>query len=70
MNTLSTNRDIRLLKKVRRQDHSFSNRLNYAKKRMREIRMNMINTTYNSSEDTIDKLQELKGKTKLNFIET
>ena len=27
----------------------------------------MVNTTYNSSEDTIKKLQELKGKTKLKF---
>ena len=27
----------------------------------------MINTTYNSTEDIIDKLQELKGKTKLKF---
>ena len=29
--------------------------------------MNMVNTTYNSKEDTINKLQELKGKTKLKF---
>ena len=29
--------------------------------------MNMINTTYNSTEDMISKLQELKGKTKLKF---
>ena len=27
----------------------------------------MVNTTYNSSEDMINKLQELKGKTKLKF---
>ena len=27
----------------------------------------MVNTTYNSTEDMIDKLQELKGKTKLKF---
>ena len=27
--------------------------------------MNMVNTNYNSTEDMIDKLQELKGKTKL-----
>ena len=27
--------------------------------------MNMINTTYNSTEDMINKLQQLKGKTKL-----
>ena len=29
--------------------------------------MNMVNTTYNSTEDTINKLQSLKGKTKLMF---
>ena len=29
--------------------------------------MNMVNTIYNSTEDIIDKLQELKGKTKLKF---
>ena len=34
---------------------------------MRDIWMNMNNTTYNSTEDMINKLQELKGKTKLKF---
>ena len=29
--------------------------------------MNMVNTTYNSTEDMINKLQLLKGKTKLKF---
>ena len=29
--------------------------------------MNMVNTTYTSTEDMIDKLQELNGKTKLKF---
>ena len=29
--------------------------------------MNMVNTTYNTTEDMIKKLQELKGKTKLKF---
>ena len=29
--------------------------------------MNMVNTTFNSTEDMINKLQELKGKTKLKF---
>ena len=29
--------------------------------------MNMVITTYNSTEDMINKLQQLKGKTKLNF---
>ena len=52
-------------KKVRRHDHDFSTRLNYANKKIREIYINMANTTYNSSEDMINKLQSLKGKTKL-----
>ena len=51
--------------KVLRQDHDFSRRLNYANKRIREIYMNMVNTTYNSSDDMVNKLQEKKGKTKL-----
>ena len=54
-------------KKVLRQSHDFSSRLNYANKKIREIWMNMVNTTYNSTEDMIDKLQSLKGKTKLKF---
>ena len=54
-------------KKIRRQDHDSSTRLNYANKKIREIYINMVNTTYNSSEDMINKLQSLKGKTKLNF---
>ena len=29
--------------------------------------MNMVNTTYYSTQDMIDKLQQLKGKTKLKF---
>ena len=67
-NILLTNKDIKLIKKkVRRQDHNFSTRLNYANKKIREIWMNMVNTTYNSTEDMINKLQELKGKTKLKF---
>ena len=54
-------------KKVIRQDHDFSTRLNYANKKIREIWMNMVNTTYNSTEDMINKLKHLKGKTKLKF---
>ena len=54
-------------KKVLRQSHDFSTRLNYANKKIREIWMNMINTIYNSTEDMINKLQELKGETKLKF---
>ena len=52
-------------KQVRRQDHDFSTRLNYANKKMREIFINMVNTNYISTEDMINKLQSLKGKTKL-----
>ena len=54
-------------KNVLRQSHDFSTRLNYANKKIREIWMNMVNTNYNSTEDMIDKLQSLKGKTKLKF---
>ena len=54
-------------KKVLRQDHYFSTRLPYANKKIREIWMNMVNTTYNSTEDLTNKLQSLKGKTKLKF---
>ena len=54
-------------KKVHRQDRDFSTRLDYANKKVREKYINMANTTYNSSEDMINKLQSLKGKTKLKF---
>ena len=36
---------------------------------MRESWMNMVKTTYNSTKEMIIKLQELKGKTKLNFYQ-
>ena len=52
-------------KKVLRQTHDFSNRLNYANKQIRNIYINMVNTKYNTTEDMIIKLQSLKGKTKL-----
>ena len=55
-------------KKILRQERGFSTRLNYANKKIKEIWMNMVNTTYNSTEDMIDKLQQLKGKIKLNFL--
>ena len=54
-------------KKVLRHSHDFSTRLNYANKKIREIFINMVNTRYNSTEDMINKLQSLKGKTKLKF---
>ena len=66
VNTLPTNRNIRLLKKVLRQDLYFSTRLPYANKEIREIWMNMVNTTYNSTEESIIKLHQLKSKTKIN----
>ena len=52
---------------VLRQDHYFSTRLPYADKKIREICSSMINTTYNSTENMINKIQQLKGKTKLKF---
>ena len=54
-------------KSVLRQDRDFSTRLNYANKKVREIYINMVNTTYNSTDDMITKLQQLKGKSKLKF---
>ena len=54
-------------KNVLRQRRDFSTRLNYANTKIREIYINMVNTTHNSSEDMINKLQSLKGKTKLKF---
>ena len=52
--------------KILRQDHYFSTRLPYANKKIREIWTIMVNTTYNSTEDRINKLEEIKGK-KLKF---
>ena len=54
-------------KKILRQSHDFSSRLNYANKKILEIYISMVNTNYNSTEDMINKLQELKGKTRLKF---
>ena len=54
-------------KKVLRQGRDFSTRLNYANTKIREIDINMVNTNYNTTEDMINKLQSLKGKTKLKF---
>ena len=55
-------------KNILRQDHDFSTRFNCANKKIGEIWMNLVNTGYNSTEDMIDKLQHLKGKTKLKFL--
>ena len=51
-------------KKVLRQDHDFSTRLNYASKMIGDIWIKMVNTKNKSTEDMINKLQELKGKRK------
>ena len=56
-------------KKVRRHDQYFSNRLPYANKKIRETQYSMVNSTYNSTQEMINKLQCLKCKTKLNFYE-
>ena len=53
--------------KILKQERDFSTRLNFANKNIRDIWMNLINTTSNSTEDMIDKLQRLKGKTNLKF---
>ena len=53
-------------KKVLGQDRDFSNRINYAYKKIREIRMNLINTT-KKTEDMIKNLQSFKSKTKITF---
>ena len=39
----------------------------YANKKIREIYYSIVNTTYTSSEDLINNLESLKGKTKLKF---
>ena len=67
VNILSINKNVRLIKKVLRQDPYFSTRLQHAEKKIREIKYSMANTTYNSSEDMINKLQILKGEIKLKF---
>ena len=54
-------------KGVRRQDHYFSTRLPYANTNIREIWMNMVNTTYNSTEETINKFQQFQSKTFFKF---
>ena len=54
-------------KKILTQDRDFSTRLNYANKTLRDIWTSLVNSTFNSTEDMIKKLQELKGKTELKF---
>ena len=55
-------------KKVLRQDHYFSTRLSYANKKIREIWMNMVNTTYNSTEDLINKITKFERKNKIKIL--
>ena len=57
-------------KNVVTQGRDFSTRLNYANKKIKEIWMNTVNTTYNTTEGMIDNLQQLKGKTKLKFYKS
>ena len=45
----------------------FSTRLLYAIKKIRVIFYSLINTTYNSTDDMINKLQQLKCKTNVKF---
>ena len=51
-------------KKVLRQDYKFSTKLLYANKRIKDIWKNTVNTTNNTTEDMVNKLQQLKGQTK------
>ena len=41
----------------------------YANKKITAIYYSKVDTTYNSTEDMINKLQQLKGKTKLQFYQ-
>ena len=52
-------------KKVLKQDHSFPTRLLYADKKFRKIYCSLANTTYISTDDMNNKVQSLKGKTKI-----
>ena len=54
-------------KEVRRQNHFFSTKIPYASRKITEIFYSMANTAYNSTADMINKLQFLKGETKLKF---
>ena len=56
------------MKKLRTHDRHFSTRLPYANKKIREIYYSTVNSTYNTTEDMMKKLQSLRGKTKLHFF--
>ena len=62
MNKILISKNIKLIKKFVDKIVFFSSRFPYANKEIRESWMNMVNATYNSTEDMIDKLQCLKGK--------
>ena len=55
-------------KNVLRQERDFSTRLNYANKKIREVWMNLVNNKDNSTEDVINKLQDLKRKNHIKFL--
>ena len=57
-------------KEVLRQNRDFPTRLNYANKKIRKNWMNMVNTTYKSTEDLIDRVQQIKGTTKIKFYKS
>ena len=54
-------------KKILRQNQYFSTSLQYANEKIREIFFSMVNTTFNSTEGMLKKVQLLKSKTKLKF---
>ena len=56
-----------MIKKILEQGRNLSTRLIYANGKIKEIWMSMVNNKYTWTEDMINKLQSLKGKTKLQF---
>ena len=68
-NVLLTNKNIELIKLLG-QDRDYSTRLSYAIKKIREVWMIIVNTAYNTTEDMNNKVNELKGKAKLNFYKS
>ena len=70
VNISSTSKNIRKIKKVRREDNYFSTISPYADKRIGEINYSIVNTFSNSTQNMIKKSQSLKAKTKLQFFKT
>ena len=54
-------------KKILGQDHNFSTKLPYAKEKIWEIYYSMANSSTKWTDDMIDKLQNVKRKTKLKY---